>query len=282
MSSKTEFTFPERVAYQLKRIAGLGARPNFLIIGGQKCASTALYWNLTQHPGVLAARKKEPNYFSYRYGKGWRWYKSNFPSVFSVAYRKTILRQAVMVGEATTFYLSHPHAPSRVKERLPEIRLIAVLRNPIERAFSHYHHNMRKGSESLSFEEALDREEERLEAERATAEQDPYFRKSALHYFTYQTRGRYAEHLEAWYAHFKKEQILVVSSEAYRDRPAETMQRVCAHLNLPAFDGFKHDRLNVGSYKDRMKPETRERLAAYFRPHNERLYRLLGEDYGWA
>src|SRR5436189_26280 len=118
--------------------------PDFLILGAQKAGTTALYAYLRWHPQVTGPSFKEVSFFDRHYARGERWYRAHLP-----------VRRRAVVGEASPSYLFHPLAPERVARMLPEARLIALLRNPVDRAFSHYQHEVALGREQLSFEDAL-------------------------------------------------------------------------------------------------------------------------------
>ncbi len=241
--------------------------PSFLIIGAQKGGTTSLFDYLAEHPGVNAPRYKEVHYFDRYPDRPWSHYLSSFP-----------LGDA-MTGEATPYYLFHPFVAERVARALPEAKLIAMLRDPVDRALSHHNHNVAMGSEDLPFEEALDAEEARLagaEAELA--------RPGALHYghrhHSYVARGRYAEQLERWYAHFPREQVLVMSSEDFFADPAAGYAESLRFLGLPEHDPGPMSARNARSY-DGMPPDVRDRLRARFAADNQRLYELVGRDFGW-
>src|SRR6478609_8226330 len=132
------------------------ALPDFLLIGGQRCGSTSLYTTLCGHPQVLAGAHKEPHFFDNNHLRGEGFYRRLFPL------RAHLRARHAITGEATTHYLSHPAVPERVAAMLPDVRLIAILRDPVERAYSHYQRAPRNGREPLSFEQALAAERERL------------------------------------------------------------------------------------------------------------------------
>src|SRR2546423_13513556 len=114
--------------------------PDFLIIGGQKCGTTSLYYYLIEHPNIAPAVRKQMHFFDNRFKKGFGWYKSNFPTIFSKWYKTFLHKQKFVSGEATPYYLFHPLAASRVHQFLPDVKLIVLLRNPVNRAYSHYNH----------------------------------------------------------------------------------------------------------------------------------------------
>ena len=139
------------------RSATRGSRvlPDFLILGGQRCGSTSLYDMLCGHPDVMPASHKEPHFFDNNHLRGREFYRRLFPLRMHVRARERRLGRRVITGEATTYSLAHPAVPGRVRAMLPDVRLIAILRDPVDRAYSHYQLSVREGRELLSFEEAL-------------------------------------------------------------------------------------------------------------------------------
>ena len=131
------------------RLATASARrlPDFLVIGAQRAGSTSLFAQLCEHPGVAAPSHKEIHYFDLQSFRGLRWYRSHFPPAGRSRGRIT--------GEASPYYLFHPAVPARVAEALPDVRLVALLRDPVARAYSQYQLSVRDGHETLGFEEAL-------------------------------------------------------------------------------------------------------------------------------
>jgi hypothetical protein len=245
--------------------------PTALIIGAQKAGTTALYAWLRRHPLVAGPSWKEVNYFDRRYAKGERWYRGNFPRA----------RAASIVLEASTGYVFHPLAPERARALIPAARLIALVRDPVSRAYSHYQHEVALGREPLSFEEAIDREEERMEGELDRMLADPAYFSHAWWNYTYLARGHYAEQLERWLAVFPDEQLLVVPTGDLGESPRETYARVLAHLGAPAHDLGDYPRVFARDYAE-LSAETRSRLGEYFAEPNRRLYELLGRDLGWT
>ena len=140
--------------------------PNFIIIGAQKCGTTSLYRNLIKHPHIASALRKEVYYFDLKFGKkNTVWYKAYFPTVFYTYCMEKIRGHKLLTGEATPNYIFNPHSPKRVAHLLPQIKLIVMLRNPVDRAYSHYNMMVKKGLEQLSFEDAIKSETERLSGE---------------------------------------------------------------------------------------------------------------------
>jgi hypothetical protein len=246
--------------------------PDFLILGAQKAGTTALYAYLRRHPRITGPSWKEVSYFDRHYARGPSWYRGNFPNLLRA--------RGVLVGEASPSYLFHPLAPQRVKELVPEARLIALVRNPIERALSHYNHELALGRERLTFEDALGAEEGRLEGEEERLRADPRYFSSEWWSHTYKARGRYAEQLERWLEVWPREQLLILPSEELLDEPKRAHADVLEFLGAPAHRLDSYPRVFERQYEE-MKPETRAELADYFAEPNRRLYELLGRDLAW-
>jgi hypothetical protein len=236
-----------------------GALPAFLIIGAKKCGTTFLYDLLTRHPHVEPAAKKELHYFDILYEEeSIEWYRQCFPAPRWKDGRRTI------TGEATPYLDASRLVPERVARVLPRARLIALLRNPVDRAYSDYQQARRKGREPLTFEEAIEAEKPQTPARRK-----------------YLGRSTYADHLLRWSEYFGEKQMLVLKSEDFFERTQGTLERVLNFLDLPNWEPEASVKRNKGEYKPEMDPITRQRLEEYFEPHNQRLYEHLGVDFEW-
>ena len=245
--------------------------PGFVILGAQRGGTTSLYRYLASHPQVRHAKRKEVHYFDTHYGHGLDWYTEHFAAD---------LAPGEITGEASPYYLYHPAVPARLRAAVPDAKLIAMLRNPVDRAYSHYLGKHRRRYDALSFEDALDAEEERLAGEEERLLTDDAAVSHNHQQFSYASRGDYAEQLERWFAAFPREQVLVLESEAFFRRTPEVLAEVQAFLGLP------HAELDTGEvhHKRRyepMRPETRARLEARFAEPNERLAALLGTRFSW-
>jgi len=247
----------ERTEGQPKR----GSLPDFVIIGAPKCGTTFLYHLLTKHPHVEPAAFKETHYFDLLFEKGTEWYRQCFLPSCQKDGQRTI------TGEATPGYLFHPHAAKRMARVIPEARLIALLRNPVDRTYSAFHYfQVRHGRQKGTFEETIAAAFDRPRENR--------FLKA----------GIYVDQLLRWARFFGREQMLVLKSEEFFEYPQETLERVLGFLELPEWKpkaSELHDKRNVGSYERTMDPTVRRRLEEYFEPHNRRLYEYLGVDFGW-
>jgi Sulfotransferase domain len=259
--------------------AGLRPLPDFLVIGAQKAGTTALYAYLRWHPSIGGPSWKEVSFFDRHYARGASWYRGQFPNALRLRLARRNGAHPI-VGEASPSYLFHPLAPERVAALLPDVRLIAILRDPVDRALSHYHHEVSLGREPLSFEHALEREEERTRGEVERMIDDPAYFSHAWWNFTYRARGLYAEQLERWLAVVPRERLLVLASEELLGRPDETYARVLEFLGAPPHRLDTYPRVFERQYRE-MRPETCVALAESFAEPNRRLAELLGRDLGW-
>jgi hypothetical protein len=254
--------------------------PDFLIIGAQKAGTTALFAYLRWHPEITGPSWKEVSFFDRRYRDDERAYRASFPAKprqWLVARRRG---RWPLVGEASPSYILHPLAPQRARDLVPEARLIALLRNPVDRAYSHYQHEVRLGREQLSFEDALDAEEERLRGEVERMVGEPTYFSEAWWNYTYVARGRYAEQLERWFAVFPREQLLILSMEELQADTAGTYARVLDFLGARPHELSSYPRIFDHEYAS-MDPATRARLEAQFEEPNRRLAELLGREPPW-
>lgn len=255
------------------------AIPDFVVIGGQKCGTTSLYRYIKTHPNFVSPYKKGGTYFDANYSKGPAWYRAHFPlqSVMSEHRRSGA---NYITGEVATSYIHHPLAAERMQALQPDVKIIAVLRNPVDRAYSHYQHMVRTGRETLSFAEALEKEAERVEKslERAMAGDDNALRM--FRDYSYKSRGRYAEQLQRWFSLFDRKQFLILKSEDFFEKPAWVCNALYQFLGLPDWEQSHYENANPGRYSSADAGVLRE-LAGYFRPYNKSLYEMIGMDFGW-
>jgi hypothetical protein len=230
------------------------------MIGAQKAGTTTLESLLVRHPEVAGGRRKETDYFDLNYTRSLNWYRAHFP---------LRMLAPTAVGEASTGYLFHPEAPERVHKLLPETKLIALLRDPAERASSHYHQTRAWGFEELSFEAALRQEPERLAHDR---------RSWML--FSYASRGLYADQLERWLDLFPSEQLLVLLTDDLASDPSAVVRRCFEHIGVEPIELPSYPSKNVHQH-DGMEPALEERLRLYYREPNERLTALLERPLPW-
>lgn len=254
--------------------------PNFLILGAMKSGTTSLYQYLCQHPKVLAAHKKEVYYFDKHYMYGEQWYRGNFPT----RRQMKSAGQGTVTGEATPYYLFHPTIAERIANLLPQVSLIVVLRDPVDRAISHYFHSVRRGKENRPIRQAFAEEDFYVKPEEKLLEADHYT-SNRHRMWSYVSRGLYAQQLKKYLELFPREQLLVLKSEALFAAPQTSVTTVTDFLDLEPFELCDVKVLNAGTYAKSEPSEVREmrkQLRQYFKPHNQILSELLHEDFTWT
>jgi hypothetical protein len=255
--------------------------PDFVIIGAAKAGTTSLYGWLGEHPYVAPATQKEVHYFDYNYYRGEDWYRAHFPPERERAAFASEHGRPFLTGEASPPYITHDWAPRRLARLLPNAKLLVTLRNPVDRAYSQFQMSRREGEEPLEcFGDAIDAEAQRLAPELARAQVDHRYNSWPIGCWSYLLRGRYAEQLQRWFALFRREQFDIMTLEQLASEPQQRLDAVHEFLGLPPhrYDNLKP--LHTATY-DAIPTDVRRRLSEYFRPHNERLYELLGTDLGW-
>jgi hypothetical protein len=155
------------------------------------------------------------------------------------------------------------------------------LRNPVDRAYSHYQYKVRNRKESLPFEAAIDAEAKRLAGEEEKLCNDPEYRSRAHFLYSYMARGIYVDQIHRWQEYFPSDRMLVVESSGLLKRPAEVYQQVLAFLGVRSWQPSDFARHFAGGYKAKMSAEMRRKLIDHFAPHNQRLYDVLGQRYDW-
>jgi capsular polysaccharide biosynthesis protein/Tfp pilus assembly protein PilF len=238
--------------------------PQFIILGAPRCGTTSLYNYINEHPNVLPCADKELHFFTKEYKWGLDWYLANFPQVSQ--------KMGFVTGEASPTYL-YSNIQEKVKTHFPSIKLIAILRNPIDRAKSYYSLQVRHRLEKYSFEEKVLLEIE--EFERTKEDELCYVDDYSL-----LGQGLYAYQLKKWFEFFPREQFLILKSEDFYSQTNETMNQVFQFLDLPSYQRSNYVQHNASSYTS-ISDELRRKISDFFRPHNQNLETLLGIELNW-
>ena len=251
--------------------------PDFLIIGAQKAGTTSLYRYLREHPDVdVEPGVGEIHFFDNHWERGTDFYRSHFPRTAKMVRRGAETGRPVLTGEKTPYYLYHPLSPQRAVETVPDARLIVLLRNPSERAASQHKMNVNLGMEPLSFADAIAAEPERVDATfQAIIDGTAPSGGGPVAWYSYVGRGRYAEQLDRWLAHYPREQMLLLRSE---DLLADPDRTYAATLDFLGLDAYEADfvRHNAARKPYHVDPEVRERLDRLFAEPNRDLEDRFG------
>lgn len=257
--------------------------PGFLIVGAQRCGTTSLSRSLMEHPAVSGALlRQEVHYFDNAYGEGPAWYRSHFPLTMTAQRPARAAGVAPVAFESSPYYMFHPLAPERIARDLPSVKLLVLLRDPVERSYSGHAHEVAHGFETESFERALELEPARVtgEAERIAA--DPGYVSFSHQHHSYRARGCYAEQLERLERLVGRERIHVIDSGEFFADPQSIYKGVLDFLGLPVLSMPSFERRNARPRAAPMAESVRAELAEYYRPHDERLAAWLGRPPSWS
>lgn len=246
--------------------------PDYIIIGSMRSGTTSLNFDLSQHPCIRGAAYDELGFFDSNFELGLNWYRSLFPTIFTKYWIKFRKKQ-FLTGEDTPFYFWNSLAAERIKKLLPHVKLIVLLRNPIDRAYSNYHTAIRIGAEKASFEEQIQKELSLQKQDKK--ENDRFIRQPS-----YLTKSLYIDQLQIWLRLFDPNQILVISTEDLQRDPTATLNEVFSFLGTYQFQIPTPERRKAAKY-DKMNDDTRKLLIEYFRPYNQELYQSIGKEFDW-
>jgi len=281
---------------------GYHSKPAFLIIGAQKAGTTALYYYLAKHPNLIPSKEKELGFFIPELFEDWpqhpnhkflcaqqctdffeprtylkiaAWYHSQFPLPYE-------LGRHGLTYEATPEYLYHPKAAERIFKYDPNIKLIAILRDPVERAHSAWNMYSKFGEgdyrpltyaprrEIHGFDEAVRDEINNLDSVKTWSGTG------------YVRRGLYYEQLQRYFQFFQQDQVLILDSRALMNDTSRVIKEVINFLDLPEYPIQEEwQPVHVGKHKTQASVTTLNLLREFYKPHNELLYQLLDHDFGW-
>lgn len=292
-----------RIAARLREIAilaGYHSKPAFLIIGAQKAGTTALYYYLADHPQILPAREKEVGFFvpelvadwpehpnhhilctpsgtafddprSYRTAAAW--YHRHFPLPHELGRER-------LTFEATPEYLYYPRAAERIFRYEPRMKLVALVRDPVERAFSAW--NMYRNFGDYRPWIYAPRKEVRDFDLAVREEIDEIVCNETKNGPGYVRRGLYYDQLVRYFELFDRRQIVVLHAEDLRANTRTVLNDVLRFLGLPEYSHRREwEPMLVGRYEQLIPDSSLRLLREFYRPHNAKLYQLLDRDFGW-
>ncbi len=255
--------------------------PSFLIVGAQRCGTTSMYRALSQHSSVIkAVHHKGVHYFDINYGRGLGWYRAHFPRVAQARRVERATGHPPLTFESSPYYMFHPLAAERFARDLPGVKLVVLLRDPVERAYSAHAHELSRGYESEPFERALELEAERIAGERERVLADPGYRSHSLQHHAYVARGEYAPQLEALEGIVGADRLHVVDSGDFFTAPEQVYDRVLEFLGLPKAAHPRFQRHNAEP-RPPYPSALQTRLAEHFQPFDEQLVRWLPDVPSW-
>jgi hypothetical protein len=265
---------PGRVSFSARML------PAVVIVGAQRCGTTTLYGALSDHPGVLPAARKEVHYFDVAYERGMSWYRAHFPLTGRARRIERTTGISPLAFEASPYYMFHPLACERIARDLPDVKVLVLIRDPVERAHSAHAHESALGFETQPFEVALELEDVRLEGEVQRILSDPRYTSYSHQHHAYRARGQYIEQLEHLEGLFGRERIHVIDSGDFFADPERTYDAILEFLELPNCGYPPFEAQNVQPRRPMPEP-VRLALEAHFAPFDARLAKWLGWVPSW-
>jgi len=255
--------------------------PNVMVVGFHKTATTSLHEYLIQHPNVIKPLRKEIGYFSIFFWRGEMWYRSHFPTIFSKL-NKNMKTDNCIILDSDPNCSYHPDSPKRIHDRLPDVKLIFILRNPIDRAWSDFNQDLnREYISNISFEEKIKEDEsdfdKMINSLKFDRLQSDYFKKIPRAYLSI---GKYSIYIKKWLEFFSMDQILFLTTDELKSDLNGSLEKVFNFLNIPNQPILDLEKKNVGKYK-KMNSETRKKLIEYYKPYNLELEILLNKKFNW-
>lgn len=249
------------------------------VIGGQRCGTTSLFEYLKAHPQIAVPRRKELHYFDAMYANGIDW--------FLKWWIEEDRQSDKLLLEGSPDYLYHYYGADRCYETLKELgeentaKFIALLRCPVERAVSHYWHEIGQGCEDTVFETALELEEERLCGITLEMLKSPSFYSHNYHHYSYKRRGYYAEQLTRWVNIFSPNQFLIIDSESLFERPQDVLLSVEKFLGILPHTLPSYRPWNTRIRDGEITEETLKMFAEHFQEHNKTLFKIMDRKFDW-
>jgi hypothetical protein len=280
VSAKSVSPPAKRAAHAISVTAGrvtapLRMLPGFLIVGAQRCGTTSMYRALAEHPHVRkAVLHKGVHYFDMNYDRGLRWYRAHFPLA------RGAQTQAALTFESSPYYLFHPLAAERIAADLPGVKLIVLVRDPVERAYSAYAHEFARGFETEPFQSAIELEPGRLNGEVARIVSEPGYLSHSHQHHAYRARGQYAEQLDRLERLLGREDIHVVDSGDFFTKPEPVYDGVLDFLGL-ASEGYPQFERHNARPRSAIPETLRARLDDHFVSFDEQLIHWLGRVPSW-
>ena len=250
--------------------------PDFFVIGPGRTGTTSLFYYLDQHPSLSKSAYDELGFFDVNFHLGFHWYRSLFPSILT-KFRIKLKTNFFMTYDVTPSYVRRPWIARRIKKLFPNSKLIIVLRNPIDKTYSHYYLSTTSG-ETRNFEEVIKKDMDDISKWNINSKDDNYFATKVEN--SKLARGFYVEQLLPWFELFPKNQILIISSEELASNTKNVMSQIFKFLNLPDYKIPNIEKVNVSKYS-KMNPDTRKILIDFFKPYNEQLFKFLDRKFDW-
>lgn len=253
-------------------------RPELVIVGAQRSGTTTLFRLLSDHPQVIRPTvSKGMAYFDLNYDRGEQWYRGMFPLQATAFWRSS---GRTLTFESSGYYMFHPLAAGRIASDLPGAKVVVMLRNPVDRAYSAHRHELRRGFESESFEDAIALESSRIAGEADRLRIDPSYQSFEYQHHAYLARGEYAVQITRLFNTVGRDRTYIIDSDEFFQNQDAEFARLCSWLGLDAPPPSRDQVWNAQPRED-MPPSLRRELMRYFERSDEELTGLLGRKPSW-
>ena len=265
---KIRYNLLQRHIYGLT--SSIRVLPDFLVIGAKRCGTTSLYEYLGEHPCIKKSSHDHIGFFDDNFDLGIGFYKSFFPTIFEKKFLEFKNRK-LLTNDVTSSYIQNSQTATKIFQTLPDKKIIAILRNPIDRAYSEYNVDLRVNPNIQSFETIIQNEIDNMENK-----DDGEVIKNK-HYLK---NGIYFDQLKPWFELFPKKNILILSTEKFGEDANNIFNIIFKFLNLENYNIENSKRMQKGTYA-KLNPKTRERLLKFYKLKNNKLYDLINEKFDW-
>ena len=247
--------------------------PDFLIIGAKRCGTTTLYENLSEHPCIEKSAHDNIGFFNDNFLLGINWYKSHFPTMQK---KKEIKKKygKFVTYDVTTSYMRRNDTAIKIKETIPDVKIIAILRNPVDRAYSEYNTNSKNESSNETFENLVLQE---INTYHKIKDQDTEILIKKLKLIG---KGLYEIQLKKWFEIFSRDSILILSTEEFAIEPNSLYSKIFRFLELPEYKIKNTQKFNKNTYSI-MSDKTRQILLDFYSSENKKLFNLIGQEFDW-
>ena len=249
--------------------------PSFLIVGAQKSGTSSLFSYLSAHPSIVPPIKKEIHFFDWysKFIKGESFYRAHFPL-------RNCRNESFLSFESTPYYMYHPLSAKRISSFFDKIKLIFLLRDPTDRAISHYWHEANYvGSEPLSMKEAFGIEYQRLRSEESKIKSDPTYYSYEHQRHSYLDRGLYYEQIKSFADHFDRQNLCFIKSADLFSSPYKALSKIYKFLSIENTPPDSLSVHNEGDYSSNASTRIRSLLDRFYFYPNIRLKSYVGVDF---
>ncbi len=247
--------------------------PNFIIIGVKRCGTTTLYEQLSEHPCIEKSAHDNLGFFNNNFELGLNWYRSHF---VTNSKKRNIKKKygKFATYDVTSSYIQNKQTAKNIFKTLPNVKLILILRNPSDRAYSEYKQNIIDENESRDFEELIKKEIKEIEN---TSNENLKFSSEKINLIK---KGIYIIQILPWLKIFPREQILIISTEEFGEKTDEIYNKIFRFLELPEYKIKNKQRYRKGTY-EKMSDEARKILDNFYKQYNNELFQKIGKNFEW-